>query len=166
MSVDQAIDSDRQLARLLQIGMVLEEVVEARAYQHYNSLSSDEREKLDPAIVELLEEAAAESADHRERLAALLDRLDAEPIPYDAVENLVQEQYGQTKPEDFDGILYDQLHGEETAYKFYDDLISNLEGSDRPFGIDRAEVLAVLREIRDEEEEGVREVTALMENRG
>lgn len=33
MSVTRAVGSDHQLARLLQIGMVLEEVVEARAYK-------------------------------------------------------------------------------------------------------------------------------------
>jgi len=41
VSVSQRIASDDQLARLLQIGIVLEEVVEARAHHHYQSLDAE-----------------------------------------------------------------------------------------------------------------------------
>lgn len=165
MSLGVAVTSDHQLARLLQIGIVLEEVVEARAYHHYRSLSTAEQEALDPAIKSLLEEAAEESAAHRSELEGLIDDLDAESIPYDSIETLVRDHYGQTKPEDFDGILYDQLNGEETAYKFYDDLIRSIEASDASFGVDRDRLLRTLRSIRDEEEAGAREVTTIMEER-
>ena len=67
--------------------------------------------------------------------------------------------------EDFDGVLYDQLCNEETAYKFYDDLIAAIEGSDVRFSIDRDRLLSVLEEIREEEKEGVEDVTELMETR-
>ena len=165
MSVATRVSSDRQLARLLQIGIVLEEVVEARAYHHHNSLSPEEQAELDDGIEELLSHAAEESAEHRERLEALIDELDAESIAFEEIEALVRGQYGQTKPEDFDGILYDQLHREETAYKFYDDLIEAIEESSVEFGIERDQLLGTLREIRAEEEEGVREVTVIMEER-
>jgi ferritin-like protein len=165
VSLASRVASDRQLARLLQIGIVLEEVVEARAYHHHRELSEDEQAELDEEIEELLEHAAEESADHRQRLEALIDDLEAESIAFEEIEALVDGQYGQTKPEDFDGILYDQLHSEETAYKFYDDLIGAIEGSDARFGVDRDRLLETLREIRDEEEEGVREVTEIMETR-
>lgn len=165
MSVATRVSSDRQLARLLQIGIVLEEVVEARAYHHHNSLSPEEQAELDDGIEELLSHAAEESAEHRERLEALIDELDAESIAFEEIEALVRGQYGQTKPEDFDGILYDQLHSEETAYKFYDDLIEAIEESSVEFGIERDQLLGTLREIRAEEEEGVREVTVIMEER-
>lgn len=165
MSVEQRVKSDRQLVRLLQIGIVLEEVVEARASKHYQSLSDDEREAMDPGIAELLAHAAEESAEHREQLEDLIDQLEAESVPFEVIESLVDERYGQARPEDFDDILYDQLHGEETAYKFYDDLIEAIEESDATFAIDRDRVLETLREIREEEEEGVREVTELMEGR-
>lgn len=165
MSVEQRVKSDRQLVRLLQIGIVLEEVVEARASKHYQSLSADERESMDPAIAELLTHAAEESAEHRVRLEDLIDQLDAESVPFEVIETLVDERYGQARPEDFDDILFDQLNGEETAYKFYDDLIEGIEQSDATFAIDREHVLETLREIRTEEEEGVREVTELMEER-
>lgn len=165
MSLATRVGSDRQLARLLQIGVVLEEVVEARAYHHHQSLSAAERAELDDEIEHLLEHAAEESAEHRERLEGLIEELDAESVAFEEIETLVEGQYGQTKPDDFDGILYDQLHSEETAYKFYDDLIEAIEGSDAEFGVERERLLETLRSIRAEEEEGAREVTEIMEGR-
>jgi rubrerythrin len=162
MSVTRQVRSDHQLARLLQIGMVLEEVVEARAAKHAQELDDEE---LDADVRALLEHAAEESADHRERLEALVAELDAESVPFDQIEALVEAQYGQTKPEDFDGVLYDQLCNEETAYKFYDDVIDALEASEARFSIDKARLVETLAAIREEEAEGVREVTDLMEAR-
>ena len=164
MSVGRGVTSDRQLARLLQIGIVLEEVVEARAHRHYQSIA-DEAGEFDPEIEDLLEHAAEESADHRERLEAVVDELDAESVPFEEVETLVREQYGRTKPEDFDGVLYDQLCNEETAYKFYDDLIEAIDDSDAQFSIDREHLVSVLSGIRAEEADGVEEVTTIMEHR-
>lgn len=166
MSLEHRVDSDRQLGRLLQIGVVLEEVVEASAYHHYHSLSDEERDVIDPAIVELLDDAADESAEHREQLEAMIAELDAESIPYETIQALVTDHWGGTDTADFDDILYDQLHGEESAYKFYDDLIESIEASDATFGIERERLLSTLRQIRDDEEEGVREVTEIMEQRG
>ncbi|MFC7155248.1 ferritin-like domain-containing protein [Halomarina halobia] len=162
MSVTRQVTSDHQLARLIQIGMVLEEVVEARSAKHAQTMDDDE---LDPEVHALLEHAAEESAEHRERLEALVDELDAEPVPFDQIEALVEAQYGQTKPEDFDGVLYDQLCNEETAYKFYDDVIAAVEASETTFSIDTERLVAVLAEIREEEAEGVEAVTRLMETR-
>ncbi|ADQ67916.1 ferritin-like domain-containing protein [Halogeometricum borinquense] len=164
MSVGHRVSSDHQLARLLQIGVVLEEVVEARAYHHYQSLSDEERE-LDEEIEDLLEHAAEESAEHRERLERIIDELDAESIPFEDIETLVEAQYGKTKPDDFDGILYDQLCNEETAYKFYDDLINAIAASDAQFGVDRERLVRLLTDIREEEAEGVEAVTKIMETR-
>ncbi|GGM71887.1 rubrerythrin [Halarchaeum rubridurum] len=162
MSVASRVDSDGQLARLLQIGIVLEEVVEARAYEHYQRLPDDER---DVRIEELLQEAREESADHRERLEAIVDRLDEDEDAAVDIAPLVREQYARTGPEDFDGILYDQLNGEETAYKFYDDLIEAIERSETSFSIDRESLLSTLRDIRETEAEGVEAVAELMESR-
>ncbi|MEF8808516.1 ferritin-like domain-containing protein [Natronomonas sp.] len=160
MSLTYPVASDHQLARLLQIGMVLEEVVEARAHKHYETLDEDE---LGEDISELLRHAAEESEEHRKRLEALVDELDAEPVAYEEIETLVAARYESDT--DFDGVLYDQLCNEETAYKFYDDLIDAIEGSDVDFSIDRDELLSVLRDIREEEKEGVEDVTELMEER-
>lgn len=159
MEVSEAVGSDHQLARLLQIGIVLEEVVEARAERHLEALGPN----ADAAVVELLEEAAAESHEHRDRLASLIESLETEPMEYERIEALVREHYARTEPDDFDDLLYDQLCNEETAYKFYDDLIAAIEASESSFTIDREELLAVLEEIREEEAEGVEDVAAVME---
>ncbi len=164
VSVGHRVTSDHQLARLLQIGVVLEEVVEARAYHHYRSLGGDEAD-LDEEIEELLEEAAEESAEHRDRLEELIDELDAESIPFEDIEKLVEAQYGRTEADDFDGVLYDQLCNEETAYKFYDDLVGAIRASDAQFTIDRDRLVSVLTDIREEEADGVEEVTRIMERR-
>jgi rubrerythrin len=163
MSLGQRVSDDHQLARLLQIGVVLEEVVESRAHQHIDRLPPGERADLDDEIRALLSEAAEESADHRERLTELIEQLNAEPVPYEEINRLVEAKY--SAPEDSDGVLYDQLCNEETAYKFYDDLIEAIENSDADFSVDTGEVLETLAEIRAEEEDGVEEVTTLMERR-
>lgn len=162
MSVGNRVSSDQQLVRLLQIGIVLEEVVEARASKHYQSLATSEEFEPDPDIQELLAEASEESAEHRERLEGLVDQLDAQTISFDRIEQLVEQRYRRTEPDDFDDILYDQLHGEESAYKFYDDLITAIENSETEFSVDRDHLVAVLSEICKEEAEGVEEVTTLM----
>ena len=160
MSVTHPVASDHQLARLLQIGMVLEEVIEARARKHYETLGDEE---LDAEVVAVLEGAAEESGEHRRRLESLVDELDADPVAYEEIETLVAARYETDT--DFDGVLYDQLCNEETAYKFYDDLIAGIENSEIEFTIDRERLLGVLREIRADEREGVEDVTALMERR-
>jgi rubrerythrin len=159
VSLSYPVANDHQLARLLQIGMVLEEVVEARAGQHYETLPAAER---DAAIEDLLEHAATESAGHRERLEALIADLDADPVAYDEIERLVAARYESDT--DTDGVLYDQLANEETAYKFYDDLVTAIENSDVRFSIDRDRLLATLREIRADEATGVERVTDLMDS--
>ncbi|QIO22246.1 ferritin-like domain-containing protein [Haloarcula sp. JP-L23] len=159
MSLTQPVGSDHQLARLLQIGIVLEEVVEARAAKHAEETDAS----LDPSLRGLLDHAASESADHRSRLEQLVEDLEAETVPFEEIQMLVEAQY--EADEDFDGVLYDQLCNEETAYKFYDDLIASIEASDTAFSVDRERLLDVLRTIREEEADGVEEVTDLMEER-
>ena len=158
MSLQSPVGSDHQLARLLQIGVVLEEVVEARAAKH-----AEESDDVSENVRAFLAEAAQESAVHRERLEDLVDDLDADTIPFEEIKDLVEAQY--EADQDFDWVLYDQLCNEETAYKFYDDLIEAVERSEASFGVDRAHLLTVLREIRAEEEAGVEAVTDLMEER-
>jgi rubrerythrin len=158
MSVQTPVGSDHQLTRLLQIGVVLEEVVEARAAKH-----AGESAGVDEHVRTFMEEAAAESADHRDRLEALIADLQADTIPFEEIQALVEEQYEADG--DFDGVLYDQLCNEETAYKFYDDLIGAIETSDASFTIDRGRLIDELAAIREEEAEGVEAVTELMEDR-
>lgn len=70
-------DLDGQLARLFQIGIVLEEIVEARAYQHYREPPADDR---DETIKELFDEVREKSAEHRERQEMLVERFDADEL--------------------------------------------------------------------------------------
>ena len=162
MTTAPVVTSDDNLARLLQIAVVLEEVVEARAYEQYRRLPEDER---DDDIETLLESVSSESAHHRERLESLIDELDASSVAFDEIEALVGEQYAKTSAEDFDGVLYDQLHGEETSYKFYDDLIGAIEESETAFSVDRDLLLDVLRDIRSDEASGVEQIATLMGER-
>ena len=159
MSLTQPVASDHQLARLLQIGIVLEEVIEARAGKH----AAETDDAADADLAELLETASAESAQHRRQLEELLAALDADTVPFEEIQTLVEAQY--EADEDFDGVLYDQLCNEETAYKFYDDLIDAIEASETEFSVDRDRLLDTLRLIREEEAEGVEDVTELMEAR-
>ena len=159
VSLQRPIGSDHQLARLLQIGVVLEEVVEARADKHAQVTAAD----LDDEVVALFEHAAEESAEHRDRLEALIDDMDADTVPFEEIKRLVEAQY--EADDDFDGVLYDQLCNEETAYKFYDDLIGAIAASNTEFSIDRNRLVDTLQSIRDEEADGVEEVTRLMEAR-
>jgi len=159
VSLTQPVASDHQLARLLQIGIVLEEVAEARAGKH--AAETDDAADADLAV--LLRNASAESAQHRRQLETLLADLDADTVPFEEIQALVEARY--EADEDFDGVLYDQLCNEETAYKFYDDLIDAIEASETAFSVDRDRLLDTLRLIREAEAEGVEDVTELMEAR-
>ncbi|WP_136687969.1 ferritin-like domain-containing protein [Halorhabdus amylolytica] len=158
MSLRQPVSSDHQLARLLQIGVVLQEVVEARARKHLES-TDDLEGDLEP----LLEAAVERANSHRERLETLIEDLEADSVAYEDIEPLVEAQY--QADQDFDDIIYDQLCNAETAYKFLDDLVGAIEESDASFGVDRQHLRTVLEELREAEANGVEAVTDLMEER-
>lgn len=161
MSVDGAVRSDRELRRLLQMGVVMAEVVEVRADQHRASLRAAEAE-VDPVVHALLDEASEGAAEHRERLEELIDDLDAETVAFDRIAALVEERYVETPAGSFDDVLYDHLHAVESAFKLYDDLIAAVEASDATFDVDREPLLETLADLRDDAADGVRQVTALM----
>ncbi|CCQ32699.1 hypothetical protein HLRTI_000013 [Halorhabdus tiamatea SARL4B] len=156
MTLQRPVTSDHQLGRLLQIGVVLEEVVEARARKHLET--SDD---LDAELETLLEDAAAQANQHRGRLETLIADLEAESVDYEDIEPLVEAQY--QADQDFDDIIYDQLCNAETAYKFLDDLLGALEASDTEFSVDREELVSMLEVLREAEARGVETVTDLME---
>ena len=164
MSATQSVATDEQLARVLQIGVVLEELVEARSLEHYRALS-DEGVELDEELEEMLLEAQEESGEHRRQLEKLLDELDGDTVPYDEIETLVRQKYGSSRPETVEELLHDQLDGEQTAYTFYDGVIAAIEDAETEFGVDRDRLLSVLRRIRAEEAEGAEEVNEVIESR-
>jgi rubrerythrin len=140
--------------------MILEDVVEARAYQHKESI---ENESLDGPVSTILEDAAEESKNHRHRLESLIDKFEVNFGDKAEIKKLVAERYQSEI--NFEGILHDQLRSEKTAYRFYDNLISDIESSETTFSIERDQLLSVLREIRQEEKDGVEELKELIEAR-
>lgn len=144
-----------QVVRLLQIGIVLEEIAEARATKHAKNADS-----IDSEMTMVLEDAAANSARHRSTLKNLVEQLDANTVPFDRIEQLVEEQF--EPDQEFDGVLYDQLCSEETAYKLYDDLIGILERSEWSADPETDRLVSELKSLRAQEGEGAREVTQFM----
>lgn len=148
-----------QIVRLLQIGIVLEEIAEARAAKH-----ARDADGIDSDVQAYLEDAATDSARHRTRVEELVDQLDADTVPFDRIERLVEEQYeAEQEP---DGVLYDQLCSEETAYKLYDDLITVIRAADTEVGLERDQLLAELESLRAEEAAGARVVVEFMQQNG
>lgn len=158
MSLHQPIASTHQLARLLQIGVVLQEVIEARTGKHVQATDSDESDLLD-----LLGDAIDRAKTNRRRLETLIDDLEADSVAYEDIEPLVEAQY--QADQDFDDIIYDQLCNAETAYKFFADLLEALEESDAEYGVADEDLRGVLLDLREAEARGVEAVTDLMEAR-
>jgi hypothetical protein len=158
VSLREPIASDHQLARLLQIGVVLQEVIEARASKHVES-----SEELEAEVTSVLEDAIDQANTHRRRLETLITDLDADSVAYEDIEPLVEAQY--QSDQDFDDIVYDQLCNAETAYKFFDDLLEALAESEASFGVDSDELRTTLTDLREAEARGVEAVTDVMEDR-
>ncbi len=152
MSVGYQVSSDHQLARLLQIGIVLEEVVEARAYHHHEELD----EELEQAVLDLLEHAETESAEHRRQLESLIDDLEADTVPFEEIEMLVEPSTKPTKTSTASCTTNSATRRRHT---------SSTTTSSRPSRRRRdilyrpRAVLAVLSDIREDEADGVEDVT-------
>jgi rubrerythrin len=166
MNIEVRCASEDQLVRLLQVGVVLEEVFEARAGQHSKHFIAANDRITDDEVSDILTEAKEESAEHRYRLESLIDELDANTVPFEQIQTLVAEKYGETKPNRFNGLLHDQYHSEKSAYNFYDNLIRSIENSDTEFSVSRERVLETLRTIRREEKEGADRVKELIRGGG
>ncbi|ERH13438.1 MAG: hypothetical protein J07HB67_02477 [halophilic archaeon J07HB67] len=169
MSPGQAVASDRRLARLLQIGVVLEEMVEAGAYHHVRRREVE----LDEPVAALLEEAATESARHRERLEALITELDADSVAYEEIQTLVEAQYAPPTS----STTYCTTSCVTRRRRTSSTTISWVRWvrptttrvvrwpTETNFSLDRDRLVATLREIRAEEADGVETVTNMMERR-
>lgn len=156
MSLKSPRKANRQLVRLLQICLVLEEIVEARATKQARQL-----EHLDEEVRAVLEENAEESARHRQRIVDLVEGIDAHAVPFDEVQQLVDEQYETEK--NCENPLYDQLCNAKAAFKLYDTLIETLTDRHSEPGVDSEYLISVLKELRTEESKSVQEITRLLE---
>lgn len=153
--------NESELVRLLQTGYVLEGIVEGRSDYHQRLPVIDSTRMA--TVWELLEEAHVESREHRNRLQELIDSFDASCIGPEEIELLVETQYDRKTVESVDDVLHDQLLGELSAYKFYDEVLAAIAESDTSFGVNHDELITVLEEIRTEELEGVNETLSVMD---
>ncbi|MFB6162873.1 MAG: ferritin-like domain-containing protein [Halococcoides sp.] len=153
MSVARSIDSAHQFARLVQIGVVLEELVETRA-QSQASVADD-------PVRAHLERAGATAAEHRTRLLAILDAVASDPGPAEELQTLVQHQY--EADQEFDHVLYDHLCNVETAYKFYADLLAALESSTVELPADEGAIVDRIAHLKADERRAVEATTDLLD---
>jgi hypothetical protein len=155
MSLQTSKASNRQIVRVLQICLVLEEVVEARATRQATRTGDADSE-----LRTHLRETAAEAARHRKQVAKLVERTDANTVPFEDVERLVADQFEADSA--FEDVLYDQLCYAETTYKLYDDLVMTIEGPGTDFGNAGDEIVRVLGDIRTEKALSIRRLLELM----
>lgn len=147
------------VARLLQIGVVIEEYAEEKSAR----LLSDE---VDEEIRETLMDSLEESLEHRDQLVDLV-ALVGEDIDADTVESRVRDavEAAVDEPEDEHEALQRQLESELMAYEFYDSVLDAIDGSDLDC-MDSGtvdEVTSTLDEIREDELEDARELERRLE---
>ncbi len=150
----QGVPDGAALARLLQVGVVIEEYAEEKSAR----LLAD---SVDDDVRDTLLESLEESTEHRDRLVELVSRVGADVDP-ETVEERVRDAVEASVEEPADEVeaLERQLESELMAYEFYDDVLTAIDDSD--FGcMDRDtvdEVTSTLSEIRDDELEDAREI--------
>jgi hypothetical protein len=148
-----AVPSEDDLARLLQIGVVIEEYAEEKSAR----LLSDEVR--DEAVRETLDEALTESDEHRRRLLSLVREI-GEDVDEGRIERLVREavESNVPSPEDSDEALRHQLKSERLAGSYYDSLIEACRASTRMDDETVGRVVETLEEIRDDEYEDAEKI--------
>ncbi len=152
-----AVPSEDDLARLLQIGVVIEEYAEEKSAR----LLSDEVD--DAEVRETLEEALDESDEHRRRLLSLVREM-GDDIDESHVEERVREAIEATVPSPVgpDDALRHQLDSERLAGEYYDSLINACRASESIDEETLETVVETLEEIRDDEFEDAEKIeTAL-----
>lgn len=149
--------TDGELARLLEIGYVLETIVEARSDRHTTVQSIE-----DTAVRSVLAEARSESRRHRERLEQLLAAIGRDPSVSGNVAALVESRYDRSTIDCVDDVLQDQLASELSAYQFYDTVLAHLRRHETSLTVDIDEVVTELEEIREDERDGAVELAQLI----
>jgi len=154
--------TDERLARLIQVGFVLEAIVEERSDRHRHALARD-RPGAD-LVRHLLAEAHEESTCHREQLASLLGALGADAPSAETLSTLAETDSGSV-PASTEAALYDQLWSELAAYRFYDAVHERLVVAESlDLSVPPPAVAAVVEELRLEERQGVYEVMAALDS--
>jgi rubrerythrin len=152
-----AVPSEDDLARLLQIGVVIEEYAEEKSAR----LLSDSVE--DDDVRAMLGDALEESDEHRRRLLSLVREV-GEDVDEQRIERLVREAVESEvpSPQDADDALRHQLRSERLAGSYYDSLIRACRASESIEDKTIETVVGTLSEIRDDEHEDAEKIeTAL-----
>lgn len=155
-----AVPSEEDLARLLQIGVVIEEYAEEKSARLLTEEIGDDE------VRGMLDEALEESDEHRNRLLGLLRGV-GEDVDEDRVENLVRDTVEAKVGElnDSDEALRHQLESERLAYSYYDSLIEACRASDSIDDAVLGDVLETLEEIREEELEDAEKIETILKER-
>jgi rubrerythrin len=148
-----AVPSEDDLARLLQIGVVIEEYAEEKSAR----LLSDEVD--DDGVRETLDEALDESDEHRRRLLSLVREIGGD-VDEERVEERVRDavESNVPSPDGPDEALRHQLESERLAGSYYDSLIEACRASTRIDDETLEEVVRTLEEIRDDEHEDAEKI--------
>lgn len=156
-----AVPSEDDLARLLQIGVVIEEYAEEKSARLLSESVDDE------GVREMLGESLEESDEHRRRILDVVRRMGAE-MDEEHVENLVRDavEANVDEPANPDEALRQQLGSERLAYSYYDSLIEACRASDSIDDETMAEVLDTLEDIREDEREDAEKIETVLNEKG
>jgi len=146
-----ALSSEKDLGRLLQMGVVIEEYAEEKSARLLGDSVEDDEVRAE------LEDSLDESGEHRDTLVKLVREVGAD-IEEERVESLVRDAVEAEieEPRDGDEALRQQLESERLAYSFYDSLIDACRASD--WADEYEDVVSVLDDIRQDELEDAEKI--------
>jgi len=146
-----ALPKEKDLARLLQMGVVVEEYAEEKSARLLGESVEDDEVRAE------LQDPLNESGEHRDILAELVQEVGAD-IDKERVERLVREavEAEVDEPKDGEKALRQQLETERLAYSFYDNLIEACRAS--KWADEYEDILSVLSDIRRDELEDANEI--------
>jgi rubrerythrin len=156
-----AVPSEDDLARLLQIGVVIEEYAEEKSARLLTDAVDDD------GVREMLNESLEESDEHRRRILDVVRSMGAD-IDEEHVESLVRDavEANVDEPTDPDEALRRQLDSERLAYSFYDSLIDACRASESIDDGVLADVLDTLEDIREDEREDAEKIETVLNENG
>lgn len=151
-----ALSNEKDLTRLLQMGVVIEEYAEEKSARLLGESVKDDEVRAE------LKESLDESGEHRDILVELVREVGAD-IDKERVEDLVRDAVEAEidEPSDGDEALRQQLESERLAYSFYDSLIDACKASE--WADEYEDVVSVLADIRQDELEDAEEIEKRLE---
>jgi len=156
-----AVPSEDDLARLLQIGVVIEEYAEEKSARLLSDAVDDE------SVRDMLDESLEESDEHRRRILDVVRRMGAD-VDEGHIESLVRDavEANVDTPSNPDEALRQQLDSERLAYSYYDSLIEACRASESIDDETLAEVVETLEDIREDELEDAEKIENVLNQKG